>query len=210
MIYSKKQAKRLKISPVIDLREIYSKEYLESKKTLKIKILEFLEKPFIIWCILLFITIVYIFWSWKYKLVEARKDFTLQEKIRIERLKSCAKYAQVEKIYNQDAIVRCSTFATIVFAFESDFWKSWLCQEKKNCYWMKGNWIEYPKWFITFSTFEKGNEYFAKKYFQFHYKKKIPELVRSWSMTDRDAYISFFIVNYNKIYKENLKLKKYL
>lgn len=210
MIYSKKQAKRLKISPVIDLREIYSKEYLESKKTLKIKILEFLEKPFIIWCILLFITIVYIFWSWKYKLVEARKDFTLQEKIRIERLKSCAKYAQVEKIYNQDAIVRCSTFATIVFAFESDFWKSWLCQNRKNCYWMKGNWIEYPKWFITFSTFEKGNEYFAKKYFQFHYKKKVPDFVRSWSMTDRDAYISFFNVNYKKIYNENLKLKKYL
>ena len=134
----------------------------------------------------------------------------MQDKIRIERLKSCQKYAKTQKIYDQDAIVRCATFATIVFAFESDFWKSWLCQNRKNCYWMKGNWIEYPKWFITFSSFEKWNEYFAKKYFQFHYKKKVPDIVRSWSMTDRDAYISFFNVNYKKIYNENLKLKKFL
>lgn len=199
---------------IIDLRSQYfceelGKKWYKIKKKRNFKLdFNFIKKAIVIaWFILFFLTI---YLNYFVKKSEARKDFTLQEKIRIERLKSCAKYAQVEKIYNQDAIVRCSTFATIVFAFESDFWKSWLCQEKKNCYWMKGNWIEYPKWFITFSTFEKGNEYFAKKYFQFHYKKKIPEFVRSWSMTDRDAYISFFIVNYNKIYKENLKLKKYL
>lgn len=199
---------------IIDLRSQYFVEELE-KKWYKIKKkrnfkldFNFIKKAIVIaWFILFFLTI---YLNYFVKKSEARKDFTLQEKIRIERLKSCAKYAQVEKIYSQDAIVRCATFATIVFAFESDFWKSWLCQNRKNCYWMKGNWIEYPKWFITFSTFEKWNEYFAKKYFQFHYKKKVPDFVRSWSMTDRDAYISFFIVNYNKIYKENLKLKKYL
>ena len=132
----------------------------------------------------------------------------MQEKIRIERLKSCQKYAKIEKIYWQDAIVRCATFATIVFAFESDFWKSWLCQNQKNCYWIKWNWIEYPKWFIAFPTFEKWNEYFAKKYFQFHYKKKVPEFVRSWSMTDRQSYIYFFRENYQKIYSEIEILRK--
>ena len=200
------------LSHTIDLRSLYHKEYLE-KNWYKVKKrkwfdLLFLKKLVVIaWFILFFLTI---YLNYFVKKSEARKDFTLQEKIRIERLKSCAKYAQVEKIYSQDAIVRCATFATIVFAFESDFWKSWLCQNQKNCYWIKWNWIEYPKWFITFPTFEKWNEYFAKKYFQFHYKKKIPEFVRSWSMTDRDAYISFFNVNYKKIYNENLKLKKFL
>ena len=199
---------------IIDLRSQYFVEELE-KKWYKIKKkrnfkldFNFIKKAIVIaWFILFFLTI---YLNYFVKKSEARKDFTLQEKIRIERLKSCAKYAQVEKIYSQDAIVRCATFATIVFAFESDFWKSWLCQNQKNCYWIKWNWIEYPKWFITFPTFEKWNEYFAKKYFQFHYKKKVSDFVRSWSMTDRDAYISFFNVNYKKIYNENLKLKKFL
>ena len=199
---------------IIDLRSQYFVEELE-KKWYKIKKkrnfkldFNFIKKAIVIaWFILFFLTI---YLNYFVKKSEARKDFTLQEKIRIERLKSCQKYAKTQKIYDQDAIVRCATFATIVFAFESDFWKSWLCQNQKNCYWIKWNWIEYPKWFITFPTFEKWNEYFAKKYFQFHYKKKVPEFVRSWSMTDRDAYISFFNVNYKKIYNENLKLKKFL
>lgn len=199
---------------IIDLRSQYFVEELE-KKWYKIKKkrnfklgFNFIKKAIVIaWFILFFLTI---YLNYFVKKSEARKDFTLQEKIRIERLKSCQKYAKTQKIYDQDAIVRCATFATIVFAFESDFWKSWLCQNQKNCYWIKWNWIEYPKWFITFPTFEKWNEYFAKKYFQFHYKKKVPDFVRSWSMTDRDAYISFFNVNYKKIYNENLKLKKFL
>ena len=199
---------------IIDLRSQYFVEELE-KKWYKIKKkrnfkldFNFIKKAIVIaWFILFFLTI---YLNYFVKKSEARKDFTLQEKIRIERLKSCQKYAKIEKIYWQNAIVRCATFATIVFAFESDFWKSWLCQNQKNCYWIKWNWIEYPKWFITFSSFEKWNEYFAKKYFQFHYKKKIPEFVRSWSMTDRDDYISFFSKNFKKIYNENLKLKKFL
>jgi len=199
---------------IIDLRSQYFVEELE-KKWYKIKKkrnfkldFNFIKKAIVIaWFILFFLTI---YLNYFVKKSEAKKDFTLQDKIRIERLKSCQKYAKTQKIYDQDAIVRCATFATIVFAFESDFWKSWLCQNRKNCYWMKGNWIEYPKWFITFSSFEKWNEYFAKKYFQFHYKKKVPDFVRSWSMTDRDAYISFFSKNFKKIYNENLKLKKFL
>ena len=199
---------------IIDLRSQYfveelKKKWYKIKKKRNFKLdFNFIKKAIVIaWFILFFLTI---YLNYFVKKSEARKDFTLQEKIRIERLKSCQKYAKIEKIYWQDAIVRCATFATIVFAFESDFWKSWLCQNQKNCYWIKWNWIEYPKWFITFPTFEKWNEYFAKKYFQFHYKKKVPDFVISWSMTDRDAYISFFNVNYKKIYNENLKLKKFL
>ena len=197
---------------IINLRSQYFVEELEKnwyivKKKKEIQLdLKFIKKLIVIaWFILFFLTI---YLNYFVKKSEARKDFTLQEKIRIERLKSCQKYAKIEKIYWQDAIVRCATFATIVFAFESDFWKSWLCQNQKNCYWIKWNWIEYPKWFITFHTFEKWNEYFAKKYFQFHYKKKVPEFVRSWSMTDRQSYIYFFRENYQKIYSEIENLRK--
>lgn len=198
---------------IIDLRSQYFVEELEKKwykinKKRNFKLdLNFIKKVIVIaWFILFFLTI---YLNYFVKKSEARKDFTLQEKIRIERLKSCQKYAKIKKIYWQDAVVRCATFATIVFAFESDFWKSWLCQNQKNCYWIKWNWIEYPAGFINFKNFEKWNEYFAKKYFQFHYKKKVKDFVYSWSMTDRQSYIYFFNKNYQKIYSEieNLKVK---
>ena len=212
------------LNPIIDLRSQYYIENLE-KNWYKVKKrkwfdLLFLKKLVVIaWFILFFLTIYLNYFYLKTeakKVVVAKKETTTkvknteQEKIRLSRIESCQKYAKIEKIYWQDAVVRCATSATIVFAFESDFWKSNICLNRKNCFWMKWNWVEYPTGFINFKNFEKWNEYFAKKYFQFHYKKKVPEFVRSWSMTDRDAYISFFNVNYKKIYNENLKLKKFL
>ncbi len=200
------------LNPIIDLRSQYYIENLEKnwykirKRNFKLDF-NFIKKVIVIaWFILFFLTI---YLNYFVKKSEARKDFTLQEKIRIERLKSCQKYAKIEKIYWQDAVVRCATFATIVFAFESDFWKSWLCQNQKNCYWIKWNWIEYPAGFINFKNFDEANNFFAKKYFQFHYKKKVEDFVYSWSMTDRKSYIYFFNKNYQKIYSEieNVKAK---
>lgn len=198
---------------IIDLRSQYFVEELE-KKWYKIKKkrnfkldFNFIKKAIVIaWFILFFLTI---YLNYFVKKSEARKDSTLQEKIRIERLKSCQKYAKIEKIYWQDAVVRCATFATIVFAFESDFWKSNICLNRKNCFWMKWNWVEYPTGFINFRNFDEANNFFAKKYFQFHYKKKVEDFVYSWSMTDRKSYIYFFNKNYQKIYSEieNLKVK---
>ena len=198
---------------IIDLRSQYFVEELEKKwykinKKRNFKLdFNFIKKVIVIaWFILFFLTI---YLNYFVKKSEARKDFTLQEKIRIERLKSCQKYAKIEKIYWQDAVVRCATFATIVFAFESDFWKSNICLNRKNCFWMKWNWVEYPTDFINFRNFDEANNFFAKKYFQFHYKKKVEDFVYSWSMTDRKSYIYFFNKNYQKIYSEieNLKAK---
>lgn len=198
---------------IIDLRSQYFVEELEKKwykinKKRNFKLdFNFIKKVIVIaWFILFFLTI---YLNYFVKKSEARKDFTLQEKIRIERLKSCQKYAKIEKIYWQDAVVRCATFATIVFAFESDFWKSNICLNRKNCFWMKWNWVEYPTGFINFRNFDEANNFFAKKYFQFHYKKKVEDFVYSWSMTYRKSYIYFFNKNYQKIYSEieNLKAK---
>lgn len=204
--------KNKNLNPIIDLRSLYFVEELEKTWKYKVKKKKYfsfntIKKAVVIaWFVLFFLTIyLNYFYIWK---AEAKNNFTLQEKIRLSRLQSCAEYAQVKKIYWQDAITRCATFATIVFAFESNFWKSQMCRDLKNCYWIKGNGVEYPAWFITFENYDEANKYFAKKYFKFHYKKKVKEFVYSWSMTDRDAYISFFNVNFLKIYNEILKLKK--
>ncbi|PZM83073.1 hypothetical protein DLH72_04035 [Candidatus Gracilibacteria bacterium] len=202
-----------KLNPIIDLRSVYFIEELEKTGRYKVKKrknygfdINLIKKLIVVAGFILFFLTIYL----NYYKVDAKKNLTLQEKIRISRLQACQKYAKIEKIYNQDAVTRCATFATIVFAFESNFGRSSMCLRKKNCYGMRGNGVEYPAGFITFPTFEAGNEYFAKKYFQFHFKKKVEKFVYSWSETDREAYIDFFNRNYKKIYEENLKLKKYL
>ena len=200
------------LSHTIDLRSLYHKEYLEKnwyivkkKKDLQVN-LKFIKKLIVIaWFVLFFLTI-YI--NYFYLKTEAKKVYTEQEKIRLSRIKACEKYAKVKKIYWQNSVTRCATFMTVVFAFESNFWKSNICLNRKNCFGMKWNWIEYPAGFINFKNFDEANNFFAKKYFQFHYKKKVEDFVYSWSMTDRQSYIYFFRENYQKIYSEIEILRK--
>ena len=147
-------------------------------------------------------------YSWFFKVVTAKKTFTEQEKIRLARIKSCEKYAKVKKIYDQDSVTRCATFMTIVFAYESNFWKSDLCLNNFNCFGVRGNGVEYPAWFIKFKNYDEANDFFAKKYFKYHYKKKVSDFVNSWSMTDRESYKNFFKMNFKKIFKEISNLRK--
>lgn len=210
MIYTKKQAKKLGLNPVIDLRKMYAEEYIESTKTEGEKkkeiILLFTVISWIIW----FIIFTLWMWSWFMQIwkAEAKWNLTIAEKIRLERLESCKKYAHIEKIYWQDADVRCATFMTLVFAYESNFGKSKMCKNNKNCYWMKGNWVDTPSGFIKFKTYKEADDWFAKMYFKFHYKKKINTFVNNWSMTDRLNYKYFLNKNYFKIYNEILQIKK--
>ena len=200
------------LSHTIDLRSLYHKEYLEKnwyivkkKKDLQVN-LKFIKKLIVIaWFILFFLTI-YI--NYFYLKTEAKKVYTEQEKIRLSRIKACEKYAKVKKIYWQNSVTRCATFMTVVFAYESNFWKSNICLNRKNCFWMKWNWVEYPAGFINFRNFDEANNFFAKKYFKYHYKKKVEDFVYSWSMTDRQSYIYFFRKNYQKIYSEIENLRK--
>jgi hypothetical protein len=100
-------------------------------------------------------------------------------------------------IYGQLPVVRCATFATLVYAYESNYWVSNICKTQKNCYWMKKNWE-----FITFNSYDDWTKYFAEKYFQWHYKKTISVFVRDWSMTDREEYTYFITFNFWKVYQE--------
>ncbi|PZM86410.1 hypothetical protein DLH72_01010 [Candidatus Gracilibacteria bacterium] len=212
------------LNPIIDLRSSYFIEELEKTGKYKVKKrknygfdFNLIKKSIVIAGFILFFLTIYLNYFYIGK-VDAKKNLTIQEKIRISRLQACKKYAKIEKIYGQDAVTRCATFATIVFAFESNFGRSNMCLKKKNCYGMKGNGVEYPAGFITFKNYEKGDEYFAKKYFQFHYKKKFESFIKGkcqngkcsggWSATDQEIYVDFFKKNYIKIYEEILDLKR--
>ena len=143
-----------------------------------------------------------------------KKTYSVQNKIRQERIEACAtaykdSWLTDMYIYNQLPVVRCATYMTIVYVFESNFWKSKMCKENKNCYWITGNGIDTPSWFLKFKSYKKWNEYFAKKYFQFHYKKSYSTFVNHWSTTDRDEYKAFFKQKYTKIYSEIEKIFVY-
>jgi hypothetical protein len=73
---------------------------------------------------------------------------------------------------------------------------------RKNCWGIKGNWIDTPMWFLRFLTYLDGRYYFAMKYWDYHYKKNIDEFVYTWSMTDREIYTKFMEDRYWKIYNE--------
>jgi hypothetical protein len=98
--------------------------------------------------------------------------------------------------------VRCATYMTLVYAFESDFWQSRMCKQDKNCMWLMGNWIDTPAWFLTFEKYEDSEKYFAQKYWKWHYKKKINTFVIHWSTTHQQEYKAFLNSKYDDTYKE--------
>jgi hypothetical protein len=106
------------------------------------------------------------------------------------------------EIYWQSLVIRCAAYATLVYAVESGFWTSTKCLVDYNCYWMKGNWIENPAGFLKFNSYREWTQYFTKKYFQWHYKKLIPDFVYGWSETDRNSYIEYMNTNFWQIYQE--------
>ena len=137
----------------------------------------------------------------------AYEEVSIKDKIRLERLEICEKAYKKTNInnmfiYEQLPVVRCATYMTLVYAYESNFGKSNMCRTTRNCFGIKWNWYDTPKWFLTFKTEREWREYFAKKYFQWHYKKKINDFVNSWSETDQATYKQFMYNNYWSIYRE--------
>jgi len=139
--------------------------------------------------------------------VEKESILTLQDKIRLSRLRICQeeyKNAEIGQKFINEQIpaVRCATYMTLVYAFESDFWQSRLCKEDKNCMGMKGNWIDTKSWHLTFWTYEDAERYFAKKYWRWHYKKNINTFVNNWAMGNRTEYKQFLNSKYDDTYRE--------
>ena len=139
--------------------------------------------------------------------LNASESKNIAKEIRIKRLESCENaykesWIKDKFIYKQLMVVRCATYSTLIYAYESNFWQSEKCIKMKNCYGMKWNWYEHKAWFITFDTYEEWRNWFSYKYFQWHYKKKINTFVNNWSETQQEEYKSFMWNNYTKIYKE--------
>ena len=135
-------------------------------------------------------------------------NLSIQDKIRLERMEVCQQAYKLSNInekflYWQIPAVRCTTYITLIYAYESNFWKSKKCIEKNNCWGIKGNWYDTPRWFLSFKTQRAGRLYFATKYFKWHYKKNVNEFINSWSMTDRKTYKHFVWSRWFKIYRQN-------
>ena len=138
--------------------------------------------------------------------------------IREARLEACKQgyinnQKRIEEIYKHDTqnpIVRCATMMTLQFAFESNYWKSQMCINSKNCFWIKEPWrtdikVNYQVWnnrFLIFDNFDDGNKAYAVLYFKWHFNKNINQLVNDWSMTDREHYEKFLKDRYWKTFKE--------
>lgn len=192
----------------IDLKWIMAKEYLNSKKSNFTLIIEkYINIISIAWFIMICFLWLGVLMPNTTNSYYTEQNMSIQDKIRLERLEVCQeayKNSWINKqfIYWQIPAVRCAAYLTLIYAYESWFWKSQKCIEKQNCWWIKWNWTDTPRWFLKFNTYEDWRKYFAKKYFQWHYKKNIKNFVYSRSMTDRETYINFMKQKYWKIYWE--------
>ena len=144
---------------------------------------------------------------------------------RINRLDTCRQASEEYKqhiedkyIHNQDIIIRCATYNHLVYAYESDYWKSQKCVVDNNCFWIKlptydfaKDDIRYKIWwwrFLIFDSQEDWNLAFARLYMRFHLNKTINKFVNNRSMTDRNTYIHFMKSNYWDTYNIYLNLNK--
>jgi len=142
--------------------------------------------------------------------------------IREARYKACfiaskeqKKHIQEKYIHlNQNVIIRCATYMTLIFAYESNYWKSDKCKNNKNCFWIKrttyDTWINYKldnNNFKIYKFYQDWNLDFARLYMRFHLNKTSSEFVNSRSATDRNTYINFIKKRYWKVYNYYLQNK---
>lgn len=184
----------------IDLVFIKSQEYCNSRNW------GIWQKILQLW--LVTFTILWMWYSTSFFIPEvSAADYGIREQIREERLEICTEafrnsWIKHKFIYEQLMSVRCATYMSLIYAYESGYGSSRMCIEDKNCFGIKGNWYDTPAGFLKFKTEREGREYFARKYFDFHYKKNIETFVRDWSMTDRATYISFMRSKYFDLYMQ--------
>ena len=209
-MYNNKIAKKMNRNQTIDLKYINSKEYCNKiekewrKQMFFDNVWKIVFSLWIIWALFLSLHILTPQISFG---ASNEQEMSIRDKIRQERLEVCQKayknsWISEKFIYKQLPVVRCATYMWLIYAYESNFWKSRKCLEDKNCHWMKWNWVDTPQGFLKFETFKEWREYFAKKYFRFHYKKNINTFVNNWSMTDRKTYKSFMKKRFWKMYWE--------
>ena len=155
------------------------------------------------------------------ELKEIKTDYTkdLRHIIRTWRMRACSQgYLEYEnhikQVYRlqENLILRCFAFMSLVYAYESWFWQSRMCLQDYNCFWIKEptyKWvlkdINYNIWwnrFLILDSFDDNNLLFARLYYRWHLNKSIEVFVNWWSMTDQGSYIKFMRDNYNHFINE--------
>lgn len=218
------EAKKLGRSQTIDLKYIHNLDYVNSQdlKNVKTRLVDYF------YIFLMTMWSVFIWFLAFLVLVPNTSAYDLQTQIRLDRLNTCEQaYKEswiTEKHINYEMlVVRCATYNTLMFAYESNFWQSRMCLQDMNCHWIKLpsnrnllKWINYtviPWRFLKFESYSDNNLVFARSYFTYHYKKDTTTFIRwfrqadwsyafGWSTTDTWTYINFIDSNYQRIYNE--------
>jgi hypothetical protein len=141
-------------------------------------------------------------------------ELSMADKIRLERLEVCQmayknSWIKETKIYWQTPAIRCATYMTLIYSYESNYWRSVKCNNTKNCWGIKWNWYDTPRGFLHFKTYRAGRLYFATKYFKWHYKKNVSGFINSRSMTDRKTYKHFVGSKWFEVYRQLEYLLRY-
>lgn len=228
MILSKNQAKSLNMNNTIDLKYIIFREYCDSIElgNTKDKVVNYgyiaihYIWMFTVAFIISFIMFLFFFTKseanyiapeYKYYWVDNEQDY--QRKLR---LKACTRVYEQNKDFidntfihiTQNPIIRCATMITLIWAYESDYFRSNMCVSQKNCFWIKS----YTNWkFKTYDTWYKWYLDFARLYlvwnwnntFKGHKNRNIVEFIENWSWDNIEVekrYINFVTSKYWDIY----------
>lgn len=224
MIIWNSKAKKLWMNRTIDLRYSNAVDYIDKKQTasFKQKTINFLTITCFWFWVLTLSFIMYLAFAGIFKADAS----DMQTEIRKARIEACtqAYYEYQEwvdsryKHSEQNVIIRCATFSSLVFAKESWYWKSNRCLNHLNCYWLKNlsvdlkplEWINVEvvdNRFLKFENYDDWNLLFARLYMRWNFNKDITTFVKWYSETDQETYISFVSDRFWKTYKELKQLQ---
>lgn len=227
MILSPKQAKSLNMNRDINLKYIIAREYCDSIELANTKD-KVVNYGYIVLHYLWMFALAFIVSFWLFFLLYAKSNasYDMQTEIRKARIEACTQaYYEYQdwvdskyKHTNQNIIIRCATFSSLVFAKESWYWKSNRCINHLNCHWIKNlsvdlkplEWINVEvvdNRFLKFENYDDWNLLFARLYMRWNFNKDIETFVTNYSETDRETYISFINDKYWKVYKELKQLQ---
>lgn len=168
------------------------------------------------------VLIVLIFVSLTIKDTEAGEDSL--HKARKQRVEACLQaYEDMSgvpqsavnnyKHTEQNIISRCATYATLVYAFESNYGQSTHCKEKYNCYGLQSGTARYEgDRIIKFKSYEEADLFFATKYMRWHANKNAKTFIwgfwnnktnnwhYGWCTGNREPYVNFINKNYWSVY----------
>jgi len=125
-----------------------------------------------------------------------KKEMSQQEYARFSRAKACHNVYQEMKDRikgSHDKIVeRCATLSTLIYAFESWYWKSHACKTKKNCRGLMAWTREGKRYQQTFDSYHEWDIAFARTWYKGYINAPLYNAIKTYSGSDNhDVYFAF-------------------